>query len=268
MPGVIDYICWRIEKNKNAILIVNGPTGSGKSYYGLSISKRISEQLGTEFSVKGNVAFSFRDLLIKTKLPQNQKPGACFLLDEIGAIGGGGMSREWQSKANKLFFSWTQTIRHKNQVLIMTCPYFTYLDSSTRKLVHMQLIMDKINYVQETSRAKPYILQISQRKEKTYFKYLRIIKGRRKYKLLYQSTPLPPKQMLAEYEALKETFTTQLEQSIIDADKPKKDKRVKVNKPLMENLINQGLSTKEIGGMMGVTRWTVNSYKKQLKQNG
>ena len=106
----------KIKKNKNAIIIFNGETGSGKSYACLKFAVDLSKRLETLFTVKGNMAFKFSNLLKKTKMPKNNKPGTVFLLEEIGAFDSGAAAREWQSEANKFFFSFLQTSRYKRQL--------------------------------------------------------------------------------------------------------------------------------------------------------
>lgn len=102
---LIRWIVKRIGKNKNVIMIINGPTGSGKTYAALRLAYDSSQELGTTFNIKNNVGFTFPELLKKTELPENQNPGTCFVFEEVGAAGGGASSREWQSQANKFFFS-------------------------------------------------------------------------------------------------------------------------------------------------------------------
>ncbi len=199
---LIGWIGWRIRKNKNFIGVINGSTGSGKSYAGLDLCLTISKKLGTKFTVKNNVDFSFTGLLKKTQMPENTKAGTCFLFEEVGAFGGGASSREWQSKANKFFFSFLQTTRHRNQVLIFTCPQFSFLDAGARSLVHMQMIMQGIDFKKKVAYIKPYIIQINNRTGKPYFKMLRFtIKGI-KHKLKSQKVLMPPPDMLKEYEEM------------------------------------------------------------------
>ena len=59
--------------------------------------------------------FNFKDLLKKMQLPQNQKPGTPFIFEEVGSFESGASARAWQSQANKFFFSFMQTSRHRNQ---------------------------------------------------------------------------------------------------------------------------------------------------------
>ncbi len=170
---LLGWIENRISKNKNVIIVINGATGSGKSWSALTLAYDISKKLGTNFIVKDNVGFNFTDLLKKTMLPHNTKAGTCFIFEEVGAVGGGASAREWQSRVNRFFFSFLQTTRHRNQILIFTCPHFSFLDAGARSLVHLQIIMQGINFKKNVTYTKPYVLQVNQRTGKIYFKMLR-----------------------------------------------------------------------------------------------
>ena len=90
---VMIWIKNRILKNKNVIIIINGPTGSGKTYASLRIAEECSQLFETNFNIKENVAFNFMDLLKKTMLPINDKPGTPYVFEEVGSIGAGSSSR-------------------------------------------------------------------------------------------------------------------------------------------------------------------------------
>ena len=140
------WVISRIRKNQNAIIIFNGGTGSGKSYAGIRCALDLSREMGTNFSIEKNLAFKFTDLLIKMGLPGNEHPGTIFVMEEVGSFGSGAASREWQSQANKFFFSFMQTSRHRNQVLLLNCPSFHYLEKGTRQLVHFLFSVTHIYY--------------------------------------------------------------------------------------------------------------------------
>jgi len=236
----------RIERNKNVILIINGPTGSGKTFAGLRIACDIAERLNTNFTIKDNVSFKFSKLLRKTMLPINEKPGTCFLFEEIGAIGGGASSREWQSKANRFFNSFMQTTRYRQQILILTCPQFSYLEKGTRQLVHAQLEMIAINPQNKISIAKPYVLQINSTSGKIYFKYLRFRYHDLRHKLKRLEFKLPPDDIVKDYDIMKREFTTQLNHEILEADNPRPKRVSKIDYYIMDMLIKKKLSNQTI----------------------
>lgn len=211
----INWIAKRIKANKNAIIIVNGPTGSGKTYACISMAQAVADKLGTNFSVKNNLAFKFPDLLQKMKLEDNQLPGTAFVFEEVGAFGGGASSREWQSQANKFFFSFMQTSRHRNQIIFMNCPDFSYLESGARKLVHFQFQMAGIDRVRWQSFIKPYKVQVNSRSGKFYFKYMRITTKDGTSKLNRLVINYPGSKPVKDYEKVKLEFTSSLNEEML-----------------------------------------------------
>jgi len=261
------WAVWRIKKNKNCIIVVNGQTGSGKSYACLDLAINISEKLKTKFSIKDNLDFKFTKLLKKSMLPQNQKPGTVFVFEETGVMGGGGSSRDWQSRANKFFLSFLQTTRHRNQVLIFNCPMFSFLDAGARSLVHMQIIMQRIDFKNKKSYMKPYLIQSNQRTGKPYFKLLRFTIDGDRHKLVEQEASYPPKEMVKEYEAMKTNYTSELVKSILEDEKKsdEKNKGAIVDNDMVEALLDKGFNTRDIADKLNVNIRTIQRHKNELE---
>lgn len=261
---VQDWMAWRIKRNKNVIVIINGPTGSGKTYSALEIGRQSAERHDTNFNISDNVSFNFVDLLKKTRKKINNKPGTPYVFEEVGAVGGGASSREWQSKANRLFFTFMQTGRCRNQILIFTCPNFSFLEAGARALCHMQMVMTGINFKQEVALAKPYILQQNLRTGKIYFKNLRF--GEKKARLKTFAIKHPPKDMAKEYEVVKDKYVSGVEKSIIDKDE-KIDKRMvqsKLDVKKLYRLLDSKLfSIRECATMLNVNERTIYRYKQE-----
>jgi len=274
MSDLISGWCqWRIKKNKNAIIVINGSTGSGKTYSAIREAVDIAEKMGTSFTVEGNIFFNFVDGLRQMQLEENQKAGTVFLFEEVGAVGGGGSFREWQSKANTFFNSFLQTSRHKQQVLIMTTPSFSYLDAGSRKLVHMQCEMQGINYRKKVGYIKPFTLQVSQRTGKIYFKLLRTTKNGKKFKVSSVQERYPPSNIVKAYEKVKTEYTTALNQMIIDKSEEKQNKENR-NKPLtdlqqeIKNLVDSGKSVKEISELKSFSLKNCYNHIKSIQNKG
>jgi len=267
VPGIIlDWIEWRIAKHKNVIWVVNGATGSGKTYAAITQCKQIAERLGTNFTIKDNVGFSFSELLKKTMLPQNQKPGTPFLFEEVGAFGSGSSSRQWQSKANLFFLSFLQTTRHRQQILVFTCPQFAFLDKGARMLCHLQSEVEKIDFQKKQCHLKTYILQVNGRSGKIYFKFLRFKKNGLSGKINKLIVDHPPKDLVEDYEKMKHKYTAALNQMILDDDKPKekKVKKSKVDPEKLKVLCDKGVTLDDMSKVLGVSRVTVIAHKKKL----
>lgn len=247
----------RIQRNKNAIIVVNGPTGSGKSYGTLDAALKLSTLLDTKFDLKRNLDFSFTGLLKKMYLPGNDKKGTVFIFEEVGAVGGGGASREWFSQANAFFHSFMQTSRHRNQILLLNCPLFSYLDRGARELVHVQITMQGIDERNGKSFGKPFLLQTNTVSGKIYFKYLRFSYKGSKTALGRISFDLPNEQIRREYEAMKNSYTNSLNKRIMAQGE---QAWKKADKGLIALCKNGGLTQEETALKLRISERTVQRY--------
>jgi len=239
---------------------------SSKTYDALTLAHEIAKMFDTNFKISTNVDFDFAKFLQKTRLPENLKPGTPFILEEVGAVGGGAAARDWQSKVNKLFFSFMQTTRHKNQILIFTCPQFSNLDSGARKLVHIQLSTSGIDFKKRIAYVKPYLLQVNDRTEKIYFKYLRFKKDGKPTKLKSLGIHHPPMDIVQEYEKIKDKFSDQLEKTILEASKPKEVKSKLKLDPISVNKLLEVNSVDETARIFNVTPRTIRNYRNMEKE--
>lgn len=252
LPHVVSYGVQRIQKerNKNFIVIINGETGSGKTYAGLDLALKFAGRIGTPFTVENNMAFTFKEFLQKSMLEENKQPGTVLLFEEVGAVGGGAAASEWQKKSNKNFNTWLQTARSLNQIIILTTPRFGYLDKKSRELVHMQISMIGINYQSKKSIGKPLLKQIPDNPGKTdkiYWKYLRVCEGPNKYKCSRVFFDLPPKDVVDAYEKRKQEYQDALYKKFLEEEEGgglnKLEQRMKVKwdalLPIFEDCFRQ-----------------------------
>jgi len=261
---ILKWVQGRIKANKNCLVVVNGSTGSGKSYLCLSLAQQIAESLGTNFTIEDNLSFKFPELLKKMKRPQNDKPGTVFIFEETGAFGSGSSSREWASKSNKYFFSFMQTSRHKNQILLMNTPNFSFLEKGSRSLVHMQLQVTGIDFSKKVCYAKPYRIQINSRSGRFYFKYLRLIQNGRRVKL-DKIAVSHPGEIAKEYEIKKTEYTDALNQEIIDEEEAaEKKKPITTNE--LNRLVKQGYNNVQMAEHFNCSTKTIQRHRKLLKE--
>lgn len=259
------FITWasrRVTKqNKNVIGCFLGATGSGKTYACLDFGYKLAETLGTPFSIDGNVAFTFSELLKKMEAVEDNLPGHVFIFEEVGAAGSGASSNEWQSKANVFFSSFLQTARHRNQILLFTTPNFSLLSKQARQLVHFIAEMGNINQHDKKSSAKIKITQTNPVSGKTYMKYIRVVHNNQRVAVKICLFDLPDKELLKIYEERKLEFTKKLNRKIIDhseIDKPK------ASLDDVKRLIDKGYKKTTIAKMLGVTTPTIYNKLKQL----
>jgi len=207
----IAYLKDRIEKNKNFLAIVSGPTGSGKSWSAISIA----EMLNDDFCVR-RIIFKGKELMKEINSNDYEgKKGIVFIWDEAGIDLS---NRNWQSVTNKMLNYLLQTFRHKNFILLFTAPYTDFLDVASIKLFHAEFETVSINKQRKTVRIKPKLLQYNAHKKKWYRKYLiRIRDGMGKTKIKRWDIPMPSKKLIEQYENKKNMFTASLNKDIGEA---------------------------------------------------
>jgi len=264
---ILIWIKNRIKANKNVILVVNGATGSGKTYSAIALAKQIADMFKTNFSIKENLDFNFTGLIKKMDLPQNGRKGTVFIFEEVGAAGSEAASMEWQSKTNRFFNSFLQTSRHQNQILIFTCPFFANLDKRCRSLAHMQMQTDGIDFKKKIAFLRPYRIQVNSRTGQFYFKYLRCYYEGKYFKFKRLEVPHPPMDMSEEYEKIKTKYTNQMRKDIIDKSKEKPKTKSKVDLEKLKDYINKDMKTSEIAKIYGVTERTIQYKTKKLREN-
>ena len=161
------YIFKRIEMNKNFLGIITGQTGSGKSWSALSLG----ETLDSDFDIN-NVCFSQKEFmdLVNGKTKQLKK-GSVLVFDEMQVT----MSHlTYQSLQAQLLNYVLQTFRYRNFILLMTSPHFSFINASARKLFHSRMETVKIDFKNNKTHLKPFLLQVNQDDGSVYRKYLRI----------------------------------------------------------------------------------------------
>lgn len=255
-----------VDKNKNIIWVINGGTGSGKSYASIYIALKLAYMFDTEFTIKKNMAFSFVELLKKMKLPGNDQKGTVFLLEEAGAMGSGAASRQWQTKANIAFDSFLQTSRHRNQVFLMNCPMFSMLDMRARSLAHLQGTMVGVDPSRSKAAMKVFKLQTNAITGKQYTKYIRGTKKGVRTKLNPYVTSIPPLKVREEYELLKTKYTDKLNDEIIALEKPaskaaRVDKRFKITADDIIHLQEKGWTLSRIAEFAGLAVSSIKRIK-------
>ena len=202
--------------NGNSIILITGQTGSGKSWYSLSLANILDKT----FSNNLRVYFSLEKLLeavVKGEIGAGQ---AC-ILEEMGVSAG---SREFMTKSNRSYGKLFQTVRSHNTVLILNLPNISSLDSSLRKLCHYHGVMRGIDRKNKVSYSAFTKIEHDEYSGKCYRKYPLFKIDNAKYKLTKFGLPQPPQDILGFYEDMKKNFQDELYKSILEdvhSDKPK-----------------------------------------------
>lgn len=230
----VRYLLYRIEQNKNNLIVVTGATGSGKTYSAMAICEEMSRQNGIPFTID-HIVFTLIDLMKLIIDEDKTKKGTCIIFDEpqtsIGA-------REFQSEANKVFNSLVTTFRHRNLTLLFCTPFEDLLDKTTRKLFHAKFTTMSINKDTQTVKLKPVTMEYNAQQSKFYEKYLRVqYKEPNKVRLTIAKLktwdiPKPSENLIKLYEAKKFAFTSRLNQDIVA--------RLETYNKKQDELINKG----------------------------
>ena len=197
----VKYFKQRVRKNKNFIGLVMGPTGSGKTYSALSIA----EQSDPNFNIK-QVVFTGKELMALMN-SEKLKKGSVIVFEEVGIELD---ASKWQSTANQMIKYLLETFRHRNFILLMTTPYMGYLAKGGRMLLHGVFETQSIDVNKKTCKLKPMLLQYNSRRDKTYWKYLRVKTEDGIKPLTRWNVPLPSPELIKKYEERKSEFTKQL----------------------------------------------------------
>lgn len=268
-PFWVKYIRSRISKKKNFLGFISGPTGSGKSWAGLSICHQIDPDFGPE-----RIVTSMRQLM-RLINSGKLKSGSCILWDEAGIDIS---SKNWQSLTNKLINFLMQTFRHQRFILVFTSPHLDFIDASTRKLFHAELQTQSIDYNARTTKLKPYLIQYNSRNRKFYYKYLRVRTLHRGVApLKYWHVPKPPQWLIEAYEEIKNQFTMKLNQDIekqldeIEANKSKKPQDKRELTPIQQEVMQLSASLDDVEAVaqqLGITTRSVYFHISQSKKKG
>jgi hypothetical protein len=257
-----------IKRNKNWLAIICGETGSGKSYSGLSMVDEISPR-GCD--ARRCVVFDPVQFLNKVTHTKDLRKGDIIIFDEAGV---GMSSREWYSVQNKLLGSVLQTFRNLNVGVIFTTPNLSFVDVQARKLFHNYFETAYVDYKTQLAYMKAYDIQHNSRYDKTYYKHPRIKDGDgRVVSVGYLAIPKPRKELVADYEQMKQEYTETLNSKALDTlTTPKEKKSNKLDykslaadiKGRHKEFINKrgGIDTDLIAADLGIGRNTAITIKK------
>jgi len=225
-----------IRRNKNVILAVTGPTGSGKSYISLKVAELwYKHNFNKPFPIE-NCCFSIEEvvrLLSGGKLSR----GEIIIMEEGGVNLG---SLDFQHKISKLFTYVLQSFRSMNIGLIINLPVLSMLNKSARLLLHGIFITYGIDHRNKVCTIKPFMHQLNQQSGKIYPKYpIGVVNGSvTQIQRFYYG--LPSEELIAHYEEKKKSFVGGfLEEflSQIEEKKAKEQKRGELNTDSVQPLI-------------------------------
>jgi len=268
------------RNNSNAIILIQGPTGSGKSYFAMSLAMGISRELSKIIGGKEDDYFP-RDLsnqsvinisTVKDLMLRDNKQYSVLILDDISTSYG---NRQWQQKSNNVLNSILTVFRPKNNVLILTMPSASMIDLTVRKLAHYLIECERNTkaFDRNVGVAKMFKL-VPQRSGKIFAQY--VTAGRTK--MLRVVVPKPPEDVCNLYDGKRNAeFDKIMKRSLDewDAFEAKENNRIfgKEAKKASQDtrLINimalheQGLKNIEISKIVDLTPARVGQLLKENK---
>lgn len=129
--------------NQNIILLIEAKPGRGKSYAAMDLAVWLSYKLQKKFGGNpwdyfniGHMAIIMPDEILR--IAQNVKQYGIYIFDDFGV---GYSARDWHSDANKAMNNILETMRTKNNILIMTVPDSDWIDKIGRNILHFKIVM-------------------------------------------------------------------------------------------------------------------------------
>ena len=190
---ILNHIRKKIyEQDRNFILIICGPTGSGKS----SSSLCFAEAFDPNFSID-RVAFTAKDFmgLLNSK---KTKKGACIVWEETGVSIN---SRDFHTITNQVISKSFQTFRDQNLLIIINVPFYESIDKQVRQLIHAYFATgsNSINSQNKTVTGRFRFIDINPINGKEYKKMPRVLVNGKKFKCPSVSFGLPSSELWREY---------------------------------------------------------------------
>lgn len=247
------YLDSRFNRNKNALVVVTGSTGSGKTYTAIRFCELYYKHKFKKGFPIENICFSLLDVTDRLKQGTLQR-GELLILEEAGANLG---SADWQSKVNKIFNYILQSFRSLNIGLIMTLPVMTMLNKQARQLVHVHITTEKIIVDKKICRVSAKLHQLNQHTGKSYWKCPRLIVNGvyRKIKLMEYS--LADQDLLNAYEKKKEKFVLDLISGFEEKTKSKEEKTWEYYEERIKDFYHPKITQTEISEKLNIPQQTI-----------
>jgi len=241
---IIKRIKARVNKrNQNALCLVIGETGSGKSYSALQLAKAVDPKFDISRCV-----FTAEDFLrlVNRDGKYRVKKGQAIIWDEMGSLAGAN-AREAMAIKNRCISYLAQTFRYRNFVVFFTVPGYKFIDLQVRRLIHFIFETVKINYEKKLCILKPLRCEANPRSGVVYNKYMYAYdKKMNLVRITRMYVPKPPKPLIKKYEEKRSYYMDQQNEDILEKLMNKKyedQKKIDKNK---QEIIEKRKKLKEI----------------------
>jgi hypothetical protein len=194
-------------ENEHFVCAIVGREGSGKSGTALSLASAVDPDFSAD-----RVCFEPAEMLRLIDSHKTEK-GSAMLLDEAG-VGMG--SRSWYDKDQIQLNKTLQTIRDDNQVLFLTLPALSELDSQTVNRLHAYAEMTSLDEGHGARFKFKFLHPQRGPSGETYEKYPRRRYNGRRCKVTQMCAGPPDADLWAAYEKKKESFKSELYSDTIE----------------------------------------------------
>jgi len=202
------------KDNRNALIVVEGPPGSGKSYWCLKAAQDIDPRFFenpniTHKDLATRIIFKPSDF-VKVLRDHTQNDtlykGAVLIVEEGGVQAD---HRKWYTFNNMVYNYIFQTFRFMNLVVILNVPVIDYVDSDVQKLFHFHVKTVKVTSenMNQVEILKPQYNSIM---KKIYRKHLRYKVNNQWIKFRTWAFPKASARLCHEYEKLHREFKSGL----------------------------------------------------------
>lgn len=241
------------KQNKNALCVMVGQTGSGKSYDSLAIISCFllyrDGVLPQDQEIIDHVMFKALEFMRRVNNDDVKIRGEPFIWDEAGIDAG---NQDYGTVKNKVISWYAQTCRNQHQLIIFTLPTLQMLTTQVRKLLHYYFEAVFIDASKKLGVIKPLEMQYNTRMDKIYYHRLseRDAEG---YDNVVElcGCPLMHESLIKLYEKKKTMFTDDLNdeiQEILEQIDLKKQKdRVSAREGSMIALKNRIIKAYDLG---------------------
>ena len=248
----------RIARKQNAIVLITGQTGIGKSYAALYLA----EQLDPTFSVQ-KVAFSMKEFsYILHKL--DPKPGESLVLDEASIVMD---NRNYRTKENIFGTHIFTVFRHRLNYIFLTAPASSHIDKKVQDLAHYKVQIIHRDDARKEVIGMVRVVDHNTIKNKTYNKSL---KYGRILKYPAHSFYLPSDKLVRDYEALARPHKTDVEKEVFEFFHEQKDELASLT-DLQREVVQGarlGMSVKEMSETLGKKRQNISRIAVAMRKRG
>lgn len=261
----------RVEKGKNALVLVVGETGSGKSYSCIMMALALHQyRYGKNPDVDdfvSKITFKTKEFLVQ--LDENKKK-QIYIWEESGINAN---NRNWQSKVNKTLSYLTQSFRFLQDVIFINLPCTNFLDKAVKQLLHYYVEARRIDKKAKICSMKPLIIQYNNRMDKVYYHNITMTSREGVMEIDEMDVPLAPKEYISPYEEKKHKWFGNLKNDMIKELEEDEQKKKDKNNPFTPaeqryiKLEEQGITDlAEIAERMGCILKTASNLKSRVKR--